>query len=86
MNRGHELPPAHPIDSHVGRRVRELRHERGIDQSTCATAAEISIERFQLCECGSERLRVGELFRLARFLDVRISAFFHGLDQTLSNP
>jgi transcriptional regulator with XRE-family HTH domain len=69
----------HPVDAHVGRRLRERRTVMGISQQALAEAIGISFQQVQKYERGANRLSAGRLWRIARVLDVEVDHFFAGL-------
>lgn len=55
-----------------GNRIRELRHEAGLTQTALAEAAGLTQQRIQRMEAGVGPLRLEQVDRLARALDVTI--------------
>ena len=68
----------HPIDRHVGERVRMARASRGLSQTALATAGGVSFQQVQKYEKGTNRIGASRLFEFAEFLGVDISYFFVG--------
>ena len=55
-------PTPHPIDVHVGLRVRGRRHELGMSQSTLADALGVSFQQVQKYERGANRVSASMLW------------------------
>jgi transcriptional regulator with XRE-family HTH domain len=66
----------HPIDVHVGARLRQRRILLGISQTTFGNAAGLSFQQVQKYERGSNRISSSRLFEFAKILDVPVSHFF----------
>ncbi|MEO1137712.1 MAG: helix-turn-helix transcriptional regulator [Pseudomonadota bacterium] len=71
---------AHPIDIHVGRRLRQRRRLLGLTQEKLAQAVDIRFQQIQKYESGSNRISASRLWSLAKALDVSISYFFEGMN------
>ena len=72
--RGTGIP--HPIDVHVGARVRVRRTLLGMSQTTLGEALGITFQQMQKYEKGTNRISASRLFDLSRVLDVPIQYFF----------
>ncbi|MEO1250725.1 MAG: helix-turn-helix transcriptional regulator [Pseudomonadota bacterium] len=70
----------HPIDIHVGRRLRARRRLLGITQETLATAVNIKFQQIQKYESGANRVSASRLWALAKALNVPVSYFFDGMN------
>ena len=70
---------SHPIDIHVGRRIRQRRRLLGMTQEKLANAVSIRFQQIQKYESGANRVSASRLWSLARALDVSVSFFFEGL-------
>ena len=70
----------HPIDVHVGRRLRARRRLLGLTQEALATAVDIKFQQIQKYESGSNRVSASRLWALAKALDVPVSYFFEGMN------
>lgn len=70
----------HPIDIHVGRRLRQRRRLLGLTQEKLAHAVEIRFQQIQKYESGANRISASRLWSLARALDVSVSYFFDGIN------
>ena len=74
------MATAHPIDVHVGRRLRQRRRLLGLTQEKLAHAVDIRFQQIQKYESGSNRISASRLWSLAKALDVSISYFFEGMN------
>lgn len=71
---------AHPIDLHVGARVRQRRRLLGMTQQKLADAVRIRFQQIQKYESGANRISASRLWALAKALDVPVSYFFEGVE------
>jgi len=69
----------HPIDVHVGSRVRLRRNLLGLTMQTLAKAVGVAYQQLQKYEWGVNRISASRLFNLSQVLDVPISFFFDDL-------
>jgi transcriptional regulator with XRE-family HTH domain len=76
MNENH-----HPIDVHVGRRLRMLRKARGMSQEALAAEGQITFQQVQKYERGTNRLSASMLWTFAKALEVEPGYFFEGLER-----
>ncbi len=70
---------SHPVDAHVGRKLKELRLMRGKTQTEVAEGLGISFQQVQKYELGRNRVSASKLFEMSRILNVDPSYFFDGL-------
>jgi transcriptional regulator with XRE-family HTH domain len=73
---------SHPVDVHVGKRLKQIRTLRRMSQTDVAKRLELSFQQIQKYEIGSNRVAASRLFDLSRILDVPTSYFFEGLAET----
>lgn len=76
---------AHPVDIHVGKRIRYRRSITGITQQNLADRVGIKFQQIQKYETGTNRVSASRLWDIANALDVPVSFFFEGYsddDQT----
>ncbi len=66
----------HPIDVHVGGRLRMRRTLLGMSQTTLGEALGLTFQQVQKYERGANRMGSSRLYDLARVLDVPIEYFF----------
>ena len=69
----------HPVDIHVGKKIRQARLVRGMTQSAVAKELGLSFQQLQKYETGYNRVSASKLFELSQLLDVSPSYFFEGL-------
>jgi transcriptional regulator with XRE-family HTH domain len=72
------MPSPHPIDVHVGLRIRQRRRFLGMSQEKLGAAAGLSFQMIQRYENGSNSVPASCLFEFARVLGVPPSCFFEG--------
>ncbi|MBD3665935.1 helix-turn-helix domain-containing protein [Sulfitobacter aestuariivivens] len=70
---------SHPVDIHVGRKLKQIRTLRRFSQTDVARKLNLSFQQIQKYEIGSNRVAASRLFELAQILDVPPSYFFDGL-------
>lgn len=70
---------AHPIDLHVGNRVRQRRRLLGMTQQALAEAVSIRFQQIQKYESGANRISASRLWSLSKALRVPIHYFYDGL-------
>ena len=73
----------HPIDVHVGARIRLRRRLLGMSQSKLARLLGVSFQQIQKYEKGHNRIGSSSLFRLACLLAVPVEFFFADLPMEL---
>jgi transcriptional regulator with XRE-family HTH domain len=79
---------SHPVDVHVGRRLKQIRTLRRMSQTDVAKKLSLSFQQIQKYEIGSNRIAASRLFELSNVLGVPTSYFFEGLQdqpETVSN-
>ena len=74
----------HPVDVHVGKRVRHRRWMNGTTQQQLAEAVGIKFQQIQKYETGMNRVSASRLWDIANVLNVPVSFFFEGLDAATS--
>lgn len=70
---------SHPVDVHVGKRLKQIRTLRRMSQTDVAKRLNLSFQQIQKYEIGSNRIAASRLFELSRILDVPTSYFFEGV-------
>lgn len=70
----------HPVDVHVGTRVRHRRWMVGMTQQQLADKVGIKFQQIQKYETGANRISSSRLWDIACALGVPVSFFFDGLD------
>ncbi len=76
----------HPVDVHVGKRIRQRRWMIGMTQQALADAIGIKFQQVQKYETGMNRVSASRLWEIAHALDVSISFFFDGLGRADADP
>jgi transcriptional regulator with XRE-family HTH domain len=66
----------HPIDVHVGARLRQRRILLGLSQTVLGNASAITFQQVQKYENGGNRISSSRLFEFAKILNVPVSHFF----------
>ena len=70
----------HPVDVHVGKRIRHRRWLVGVTQQQLAEAVGIKFQQIQKYETGMNRVSASRLWDIAEALSVPVSFFFEGLE------
>ncbi len=69
----------HPVDAHVGKRIREVRLLRGLTQANVAEQLGLSFQQLQKYETGHNRVSASRLYEIGSLLGVEPGYFFEGL-------
>ena len=69
----------HPVDIHVGSRVRLRRTLRGMSQQRLAGELGLTFQQVQKYERGANRIGASRLYELSEVLDVPPAFFFEGI-------
>jgi transcriptional regulator with XRE-family HTH domain len=69
----------HPVDAHVGKRIRHRRWMVGMTQQQLADRVGIKFQQIQKYETGMNRVSASRLWDIAEALGVQIAFFFEGL-------
>lgn len=75
----------HPVDNHVGQRIRGLRRSLGKTQQDLAEAVGIKFQQIQKYETGTNRVSASRLWDIAAALHTPITYFFEGLDEDVAD-
>ena len=70
----------HPVDRHVGLRIRMRRKEMGVSQERLAESLGITFQQVQKYERGANRVSASKLWEIAGTLRTPVSYFYDGLD------
>ncbi len=70
----------HPVDVHVGKRVRHRRWMVGMTQQQLAEKVGIKFQQIQKYETGMNRISASRLWDISDALTVPVSFFFDGLE------
>ncbi|WP_457648138.1 helix-turn-helix domain-containing protein [Profundibacter sp.] len=71
----------HPVDVHVGKRVRHRRWMVGMTQQQLAEQVGIKFQQIQKYETGMNRVSASRLWDISNALGVTVSFFFDGLEK-----
>lgn len=71
----------HPVDAHVGKRIRHRRWMVGMTQQQLADRVGIKFQQIQKYETGMNRVSASRLWDIAEVLNVPIGFFFEGIDE-----
>ncbi len=71
---------AHPVDVHVGKRIRHRRWLVGMTQQQLAEKVGIKFQQIQKYETGANRVSASRLWDIADALEVKVSFFFEGIE------
>ena len=75
----------HPVDIHVGKRIRHRRWMVGTTQQQLADRVGIKFQQIQKYETGMNRVSASRLWDIAEALEVPVAHFFEGLDGSTTN-
>jgi len=70
---------AHPVDLHVGERVRQRRWMMALTQTQLGEHVGIKFQQIQKYESGTNRISASRIWEIAAALQVPVSFFFEGL-------
>lgn len=76
----------HPVDQHVGKRIRMRRNILGFSQDDLGKYCGVAAQQIQKYETGKNRVGSSRLFEISSFLKVPMDFFFDGVQTlTISN-
>lgn len=75
---------AHHVDVHVGKRIRHRRWLVGMTQQQLAEHVGIKFQQIQKYETGANRVSASRLWDIAEALEVQVSFFFEGMEESAS--
>ena len=70
----------HPVDVHVGKRIRHRRWLVGMTQQQLSERVGIKFQQIQKYETGANRVSASRLWDIADALEVPVSFFFEGIE------
>ncbi|MGA0605218.1 helix-turn-helix domain-containing protein [Phenylobacterium sp. VNQ135] len=76
----------HPVDRHVGLRIRMRRKEIGVSQERLAESLGITFQQVQKYERGANRVSASKLWEIARALQTQVTYFYEGLGDEAAAP
>jgi len=71
----------HPVDVHVGKRIRHRRWMVGMTQQQLAQAVGIKFQQIQKYETGMNRVSASRLWDIGTSMDVDVKFFFEGYEE-----
>jgi transcriptional regulator with XRE-family HTH domain len=71
----------HPVDVHVGAKVRLRRKFLGITQETLGDEIDLTFQQVQKYERGSNRISASKLWQISQVLKSPISYYFEGIGE-----
>src|ERR1700754_643696 len=74
-----EAAGPHPVDRHVGLRIRLRRKELGISQEKLAESIGLTFQQVQKYERAANRVSASKLWEMARALNTSVGYFYEGL-------
>jgi len=75
----------HPVDVHVGKRVRHRRWMVGMTQQQLGEAVGIKFQQIQKYETGMNRVSASRLWDIAKAMDVDVRFFFEGIEEGVTD-
>lgn len=75
----------HPVDVHVGKRIRHRRWMVGMTQQQLAEKVGIKFQQIQKYETGMNRVSASRLWDISGVLGVPVAFFFDGLDEQVQS-
>ena len=76
---GHGTGKPHPVDVHIGARVRMRRKLLGMTQTNLGDALGLTFQQVQKYERGANRIGSSRLYDLSRVFDVSVEHFFEDM-------
>lgn len=71
----------HPVDVHVGQKVREARAAKSMSQEQLGKLLGISFQQVQKYEKGTNRIGSSRLYEISVHLEVPVSFLFDGIEE-----
>ncbi len=71
---------SHPIDKHVGTKLKARRNLIGMSQDELAQEVDLTYQQIQKYESGTNRIGASRLFEFSKILQVAVGYFFEGLE------
>lgn len=76
----------HPVDVHVGQKLRQKRQELGISQERLGEAVNLTFQQIQKYEKGYNRISCSKLFEFSSYLKIQVDYFFDGISYKSTFP
>lgn len=83
MSKVEQEKKPHPVDVHVGKRLRFCRRTKGMNQRTLGEAIGVTFQQIQKYEHGANRMGSSCLYEFSKLLSVPISYFFEGYNDNV---
>ena len=74
----------HPVDLHVGKRIRQRRWLVGMTQQQLAEQVGIKFQQIQKYETGANRVSASRLWDISEDMDVPVNFFFEGIENEVT--
>jgi transcriptional regulator with XRE-family HTH domain len=71
---------SHPVDVHVGKKIRTRRWMVGMTQQQVAESVGIKFQQVQKYETGANRVSASRLYDIAQVLDTPVAYFFEDIE------
>jgi transcriptional regulator with XRE-family HTH domain len=81
----HSSGHPHPVDLHVGTRLRAQRVAMGMSQEKLGDAIGLTFQQVQKYERGTNRIGASRLYELSKVLEVPVGFFFEEMPLATSN-
>ncbi|MFZ4126160.1 MAG: helix-turn-helix domain-containing protein [Rickettsiales bacterium] len=78
------MSDSHPVDVHVGKRLRLKRTIMGLSQESIGKSIGVTFQQIQKYERGINRMGASRLYDFAKTLNVPVSYFFEGFGDELT--
>lgn len=75
----------HPVDVHIGERIRMRRDLLGMKQDVAASALGVNYKQLQKYEKGTNRISASRLYLLSQIFEVPVSYFYDGLGAEITS-
>jgi transcriptional regulator with XRE-family HTH domain len=82
---GRSMSDSHPVDVHVGGRLRLKRTISGLSQESIGNAIGVTFQQIQKYERGINRMGASRLYAFAKLFAVPVSYFFEGYGDELES-
>ena len=69
----------HPVDRHVGSRLRQIRGLRGVTQTELGEHIGVTFQQVQKYERGANRISASKLWEISRVFNVKVLWFFEDM-------
>ncbi len=84
LNQKKEVKQSHPVDIHVGKKLRSRRSLLGLSQDALAQKMGITFQQIQKYERGVNRIGSSRLYEFSNHLNTNVDYFFEDYDNASS--